>query len=351
MQSAKAIATLGRDGLDLTPDRDMSSLLRCCVVVILACAGAVAAADKVPKAPADYPVKPVRLVMPAPPGGTIDPITRILAEALGRDLGQNFVVDTRPGANFNVGMALVAKSDPDGYTLVIASSGALATNISLYAKLPFHPVRDFDPIALYGDVPNILVVNLSLPPKTLKEFTDYVRANPGKLNYGSTGNGSSMHLAAELFKSITGTQMTHIPYVAAGVATQDLIAGRTQVMFQLVTGVAPFVKSERLRAIAVLSKKRSSTLPEVPTTAEAGMPELLSSAWFGVLAPKGAPRPIIAKLNREMNRLLEDPAFRRRIVDIGVEPMGGSPEDFARFLDSEIGKWAEVVRVSGARID
>ena len=300
---------------------------------------------------ADYPHKPVRLVVPAPPGGTIDPISRILGEALGKELGQNVIIDNRPGANFNVGMALVSKADPDGYTLVVASSGALAANISLYAKLPFHPVKDFDPIVLYGDVPNILVVNPSVPVKTLKEFTDYAKSNPNKLNFGSTGNGSSMHLAGELYKSMTGTQMTHVPYVSPGVATQDLLAGRTQVMFQLMTGIAQFVKADKVRAIAVLSPKRSSTLPDVPTTAEAGIPGLESSAWFGILAPKGVPKPVILKLNKEINQLLNEPAFRKRIVDIGVEPMGGTPQDFARYLDKEISKWGEVVRVSGAKID
>ncbi len=302
-------------------------------------------------AAADYPNKPVRLVVPAPPGGTIDPISRILGEALGKALGQNVIIDNRPGANFNVGMALVSKADPDGYTLVVASSGALAANISLYKTLPYHPVKDFDPIVLYGDVPNILVVNPSVQARTLKEFTDYVKANPNKLNFGSTGNGSSMHLAGELYKSMTGTQMTHVPYVSPGVATQDLLAGRTQVMFQLVTGIAQFVKTDKVRAVAVLSPKRSSTLPDVPTTAEAGIPGLESSAWFGILTPIGSPKPVILKLNKEINKLLDEPAFRKRIVDIGVEPLGGTVQDFAKYRDAEIRKWAKVVQVSGAKID
>ena len=299
----------------------------------------------------DYPTKPVRIVVPSPPGGTIDPITRILAEGLAKSLGQNFVIDNRPGANFNVGMALVAKAEPDGYTLVMASAGALAVNIHLYRDLPFHPVKDFAPVALYGDVPNILVVNLAMPVKTLKEFTDYVRANPGKVNFGSSGNGSSMHLAGELFKSMTRTEMTHVPYKGADLGTQDLIGGRIQCMFQLMTGIAQQVKADRVRAIAVLSPRRSPTLPDVPTTAEAGMPGLESSAWFGVLGPRGTPKPVVAKLNAEMNRLLADPAFRKRLADIGVEPLGGTPEQFVKYLDSEIKKWGAVVRVSGAKID
>ncbi len=317
-----------------------------CATVVTA---ALAAAPKDPVA--NYPSKPVRLVVPAPPGGTIDPISRMLGDGLEKVYGENVIIDNRPGANFNVGMALVAKSDPDGYTLVVASSGALATNIHLYSKLPYHPVRDFEPIALYGNVPNILVVHPSLPAKTLTEFTDYVKNNPNKLNFGSTGNGSSMHLAGELYKTLTGTQMTHVPYVSPGIATQDLLAGRTQLMFQLMTGIVQFVKTDRVRAIAVAAPKRSSALPDVPTAAEAGLKGLESSAWFGVMAPKGTPRAIILKLNRDINALLNDAAFRKRLIDIGVEPMGGTPQDFAQYLETELKKWGEVVRVSGAKID
>jgi tripartite-type tricarboxylate transporter receptor subunit TctC len=320
------------------------------ILAALALAGAGHAAAPADAAK-DYPNKPVRIVVPSPPGGTIDPITRVLAEGLGKAFSQNFVIDNRPGANFNVGMALVAKAEPDGYTLVMASSGALATNIHLYKELPFHPVKDFEPVVLYGDVPNILVVNLNLPVKTLKEFTDYARANPGKINFGSSGNGSSMHLAGELFKSMTRTEMTHVPYKGADLGTQDLIGGRIQCMFQLMTGIAQQVKADRVRAIAVLSPRRSPTLPEVPTTAEAGLAGLESSAWFGLLAPKGTPKPVVMKLNAEVNRLLAEPAFRKRLMDIGVEPLGGTPEQFTKYLDSEIKKWGAVVKVSGARID
>jgi tripartite-type tricarboxylate transporter receptor subunit TctC len=298
-----------------------------------------------------YPTKPIRLVVPAPPGGTIDPISRLLAEAMSRHYGQNVVVDNRPGANFNVGMEIVAKSPPNGYTLVVASSGALATNIHLYRKLPFDPVKDFEPIILYGNVPNVLVVNPSLPPRTLKEFIEYAKANPNKLNFGSTGNGSSMHLAGELFKSLTGTQMTHVPYVNPGIATQDLLSGRIQLMFQLMTGIEQYVKAGKVYAIAVAAPKRSPALPNVPTAAEAGLKGFESSAWFGILAPKGTPKPTVAKLNHDLNRILADPAFNKRLLEMGVEPMGGSVTDFERYLAAEIKKWGEVVRISGARLD
>jgi len=300
---------------------------------------------------ADYPAKPIRLVVPSPPGGTIDPISRLLGEALAKHYGQNVIIDNRPGANFNVGMDLVAKSHNDGYTLVVASSGALATNIHLYRKLPYHPVNDFEHIVLYGNVPNILVVHPSLPVKTLGEFTAYAKTNPNKLNFGSTGNGSSMHLAGELYKSMSGAQMTHIPYVSPAVATQDLLAGRTQLMFQLMTGIAQYVKADRVRGIAVLSPKRSSALPDLPTTAEAGMKGLESSAWFGILSPKGTPKAIVTQLNRDINALIAEPAFNKRLVEFGVEPMGGTTQDFERHLAAEIKKWGDVVRVSGAKID
>jgi len=298
-----------------------------------------------------YPSKPIRLVVPAPPGGTIDPISRLLAEAMSKRYGQNVVVDNRPGANFNVGMELVAKAPPNGYTLVVASSGALATNIHLYKKLPFHPVNDFEPIVLYGNVPNVLVVHPSLPPRTMKEFIEYAKANPNKLNFGSTGNGSSMHLAGELFKSLTHAQMTHVPYVSPGIATQDLLGGRIQLMFQLMTGIEQHVRAGKVHAIAVASPKRSSALPNVPTAAEAGLKGFESSAWFGILAPKGTPKPIVSQLNTDINQILVEPAFNKRLLEMGVEPMGGSVADFERFLAAETKKWGEVVRVSGARLD
>ena len=320
------------------------------IVSIVALVLGAAVTAPLPAADA-YPSKPIRLVVPAPPGGTIDPISRLLAEAMSKRYGQNVVVDNRPGANFNVGMELVAKAPPNGYTLVVASSGALATNIHLYKRLPFHPVNDFEPIVLYGNVPNVLVVHPSLPPRTMKEFIEYAKANPNKLNFGSTGNGSSMHLAGELFKSLTHAQMTHVPYVSPGIATQDLLGGRIQLMFQLMTGIEQHVRAGKVHAIAVASPKRSSALPNVPTAAEAGLKGFESSAWFGILAPKGTPKPIVSQLNTDINQILVEPAFNKRLLEMGVEPMGGSVADFERFLAAETKKWGEVVRVSGARLD
>ena len=299
----------------------------------------------------DYPTKPIRLILPFPPAGTVDPVTRILAEVLGKGLGHNVVVENKPGANGNVGTLEAARAAPDGYTIVAASSGTLATNPALYKTMPFDPKKDLAPVALYAAVPNILVVNPSLPVTTLNEFTSHVRANPGKLNFGSSGNGSSMHLAGELYRKMSATDMLHVPYAQVGQATTDLIGGQLQLMFQLVPGIVQHVRSGSVRAIAVLSPKRLAALPNVPTSAEAGMPGLESSAWFGILAPAGTPRPMVQRLNREINAALKDAGLLKRYADLGVEALGGSPEDFAKYLDEETRKWTEVVRFSGAKID
>ena len=299
----------------------------------------------------DYPAKPIRLILPFPPAGTVDPVTRILAEVLGKGLGHNVVVENKPGANGNVGTLEAVRSAPDGYTVVAASSGTLATNPALYKSMPFDPKKDLVPVALYASVPNILVVHLSLPVTNLNEFTSYARANPGKLNFGSSGNGSSMHLAGELYRKMSATNMVHVPYAQVGQATSDLIAGQLQLMFQLVPGIVQHVRAGTVRPVAVLSPKRLAALPNVPTSAEAGMPGLESSAWFGILAPAGTPLVMVQKLNREINAALRDAVLLKRYADLGVDVLGGSPEDFAKYLDDETRKWGEVVRFSGAKID
>ena len=299
----------------------------------------------------DYPNKPIRLIVPFPPAGTVDPVTRILAEVMTKSLGQQVVIENKAGANGNVGTVEAVRAAPDGYTFVVASSGSLATNPALYKTMPFDVKKDLMPIALYAAVPNILVVHPSMPVNTLAEFSTYVKANAGKLNFGSSGNGSSMHLAGELYRKMTATQMTHVPYAQVGQATTDLISGQLQMMFQLVPGVSQHVRAKSVRAIAVLAPRRIAALPDVPTTAEAGMPGLESSAWFGILAPVGTPRAVIDRINREINAALKDPALQKRYADLGADVMGGTPEEFARFHDSELKKWEEVVRFSGAKID
>ena len=298
-----------------------------------------------------WPTKPVKFIIPSGQGGTIDPLSRFVADAYSKAFGQGFVVENRPGAQGNTGIAGIAKADPDGYTIGLAASSMISINPHLYPTMPYDPRKELKGIVMVGDVPNILVVHPDLPVKTLAEFTAYARANVGKLNFGSTGNGSSMHLAGELFKAQTGTFMLHIPYKVPADATNDLMAGRTQLMFQLMTGIQAQVKAGRVRAIAVLSEKRWPGLPDVPTTAEQGMPQLQSSVWFAVVAPAGFPSAIVDRINAETNKMLADPAFRDRVQALGAAPMGGSPDDYQKRFDAEYARWAEVVKRSGAKID
>jgi tripartite-type tricarboxylate transporter receptor subunit TctC len=298
-----------------------------------------------------WPVKAVKFIVPAGPGGTIDPLSRFLADAYTRAFGHNFIIENRPGAQGNTGLAAIARAEPDGYTIGMAASSMIAINPHLYKAMPYDPRKEIAGIVLVGDVPNILVVHPDLPVKTLAEFTAYAKANPDKLNFGSTGNGSSMHLAGELYKTLTSTKMAHVPYSVPADATKDLLSGRTQLMFQLMTGIQAQVKAGRVRPIAVLSAKRWPGLPEVPTTAEQGMPQLKSSVWFAVVAPHGFPLALIERVNAETNKLLADEEFRKRVQALGAEPMGGTPADFRKLYDEEYARWAEVVKASGAKID
>jgi len=309
-------------------------------------AWSVTAAD-VPK---DYPIRPVRMVNPYPPGGSSDPMCRTLAEALTRSLGQQFVVDNRGGGNGNIGTDIVAKANPDGYTLLFVAGSAFTINPFVYNSLPFDYKRHFAPIGLFASVPNILVVNPSLPARTLSDFIDYVRARPGQVNFASAGNGSTMHLSAELFQKMTGTKMQHIPYVSPGQATLDTIANRTQLIFHLVAAVAPHVRAGKLHGISVLAPSRSGVLPEIPTTQEAGLPGLESAAWYLILAPKGTSKTIIAKLNKEINRSLQEVGLRKRIIDMGGNPLGGTPKDADDMVDAEAKKWSEIVKLAGVKL-
>jgi tripartite-type tricarboxylate transporter receptor subunit TctC len=299
----------------------------------------------------EFPVRPVRLINPFPPGGSSDPSCRLLADALTKSLGQNFVVDNRGGGNGNIGTAIAAKANPDGYVLVFASGTTFTINPFIYKSLGFEPARDFAPVIKFGAVPNVLVVHPSLPVRNLGEFTQYVKAHSGELNYASAGNGSSMHLASEMYQKMTGTKMQHIPYVSPGLATQDTIANRTQLIFHLLPAVAQQVLAGNLRALAVLSPTRTSVLPDVPTTSEAGMPGLEAGTWYTVMAPAGTPRLIIDKLNKQINAALTEPAFRKRVTEMGVSPMGGTPEDVTRYIATESSRWSEVVRSAGIKMD
>ena len=289
--------------------------------------------------------KTIQLTVPAPGGGgTGDAIARVMAEELAKRLKTPFVIDNKAGANGNLGAAAAAAAAPDGYHFLFSWAGTLAVNRSLYKSMAFDAQKDFVPIGLVADVPNILVVNNELPVKDLAEFARYAKANPGKLNYGSTGIGSSMHLAGELFSREAGATMMHVPYNAPGTATTNLIAGDIQLMFQLIPGIAGQVKGGKVRALAVMAPQRSPALPDVPTTVELGQPRLLSSTWFALLAPKGTAPAVIERMNAAANEVLADPAVRQRLSAMGATPLGGTPRQLAEHLAAETEKWAAVVR-------
>lgn len=306
--------------------------------------------------PAGWPMRPIQIIVPAPGGGgTADTIARILTQELEKHLPQQpqpqrVLIDNRGGANGNIGAAAAARAAPDGYTFLYSWAGTLATNPALYRDLPFDPQRDFEPVVLVGNVPNILVVNRDLGPRTLDQFTAYARANPERINFGSTGNGSSMHLAGALYAQATGVRMTHVPYNAPAQATNDLVAGRIQAMFQLVTGVLGQVRGGTVVPIAVLSDRRNPNLLEVPTMAELGLP-IDFGTWFGLLAPKGTPAPIVAGMNRLVNTVLDDATARRRLVEAGLDPLGGPPERLARHMADERRRHTELVRAAGIRVE
>jgi len=300
----------------------------------------------------DWPSQPVKVISPGAAGsGTADTIVRILTDELERRHQMRFLVDNKPGANGIVGATAAARAAPDGTNVLFSWAGTLATNMSLYKNLQYHSQRDFDPVILIGNVPNILVVNNDLGPKTFKEFDAYARANPGKINYASTGNGSSMHLAAELYSTKHGATMTHVPYNSPGRATTDLMAGQIQAMFQLITGIQSQVKGGNVRAIAVLSDQRAKALPEVPTAAEAGYPGLEFGTWFGLLVPKGTSPAVIAKLNASVNTILTDPAARGKFEAVGLEILGGPPARLAKQIADEITRHAAIVEAAKIKID
>ncbi|WP_424136900.1 Bug family tripartite tricarboxylate transporter substrate binding protein [Roseomonas chloroacetimidivorans] len=297
-----------------------------------------------------WPNRPVRIILPAPGGGgTADTLARIFAQEMEKRVSQRVLIDNRGGANGNIGALAGARAAPDGYTLLWSWAGTLATGPALYKDLPFDPERDFEPVVLLGNVPNVLVVNNELGPRTLQEFGDYARAHPGAINFGSTGNGSSMHLAGELYKSLTGTQMTHVPYTSPAAGVTDLLSGRIQAMFNLVTGVAPQVKAGAVTPIAVLDDRRSPSLPDVPTTAELGMPDLIFGTWFGLFLPKGSDPAFVRQLNTLSNEILHDPEAKARFEQAGMTALGGPPERLATLLHEEIARHAALVRQSGAR--
>jgi len=311
---------------------------------LLLAAGAAASPLALAQA-SDYPTKPVKVIVAFTAGGTTDILTRAVSQKLSEKLKQPFVVDNKPGAGGNLGTEIAARSAPDGYTLIVNSVGPIAVNPTLYKKLAINPLTDLVPVVQIADVPNVLVVNPSVPAKTLKEFSAFAKANPGKLNYGSTGIGTSSHLSGYMLGKRTGAEYTHIPYKGAE-ALKDLLAGRIEFMFATIPSVIQHIKSGGLRALAVTSANRSRSLPDVPTVIESGFPNFEAGSWFGFFAPKGTPEAVITTINKAVNESL--PSLEAQLVREGADPVGGSPAQFAQFIQKEFEKWRVVVRESGA---
>ncbi|MEO7761832.1 MAG: tripartite tricarboxylate transporter substrate binding protein [Casimicrobiaceae bacterium] len=300
---------------------------------------------------AQYPSKPIHIVVPSAPGDGSDLTSRLISDKLAAVLGQSVIVENKMGAGGVVGTEYAARQPPDGYTLIMANAGSHAINAALYSKLSYDPAKDFVAVALIGVAPNMMAVNPSLPVKTVAEFIAYAKANPGTINYASGGNGSSAHLSAELFKSMTGIRMNHVPYKGATPALTDLIGGQVQVMIGNLPPILPHVKSGKLRALAVTTAKRYPGLAEVPTVAESGLAGYETLAWFGLFAPAGTPKDIVIRLNREVNAIIAQPEVRERLLGIGMEPAAGTPEEFTARQAADIAKWKKVVADSGAKID
>ncbi len=298
-----------------------------------------------------YPTKPVKLVVPFPPGGSLDLTGRLLAQKLTEVWGQPVVVENKPGAGGNIGADLVAKSAPDGYTILLGALSTHAVNPSLYAKMPYDAAKDFAPITLIAITPNVLVVNAASPVNNVREFIAYAKANPGKLSFGSGSSGSAGHLAGELFKVETGTDAVHIPFKGGAPATQALLAGDTQFMFDNLANAMAQVKAGKLKALAVTTARRSPLVPDLPTMAEAGLPGFDISTWYGLFAPAGTPPAIVAKWNAEVTKILNTPDVRARLVADGAEPAPNTPEQFAQMIASELVKYARIVKISGAKVD
>jgi tripartite-type tricarboxylate transporter receptor subunit TctC len=296
-----------------------------------------------------YPAKPVRLIIPFPPGGSADTIARLLAQEMSKSLGQPVVAENRPGAGGNIGVDVVAKSAPDGYTIGLAAAGALAINQHLMGKLPYDPVRDLAPVSKLADIPIVVVVANATPVGSVQDLIAAAKAKPGGLAFGSAGNGTAMHLSGELFKQMAGVDMTHVPYKGSAPAVTDLVSGQLPVGFVDLVSALPQIRAGRVKGLAVASGKRTITAPDIPTIAEAGVPGYDAVGWFGLVAPAGTPRDVVAKLNVETVRIMALPEVRDRALATGAEPATGTSDEFAAFIGVEIPKWERVVKASGAK--
>jgi tripartite-type tricarboxylate transporter receptor subunit TctC len=320
--------------------------LRCVAIAVLAVLTPLAAV-----ATDSFPSRQIRLVVPYPPGGPLDTVARLLGQRIGASIRHPVVVDNVPGAGGNIGAASVARAAPDGYTVLMGAVATHAINPTLYPSMPYDAERDFLAVTQLASTPNVLVVNPAVKAESLAEFIRLAKSQPGKLNYGSGSTGSAGHLAGELFKSMAGVDMAHIPYKGAAAAMQDLIGGRLDLMFDNLASSLPQVRAGRVRALAVTTAKRSLLVPELPTIAESGLPGFDISTWFGIFVPAGTSRPVVERLHAEFSRALAAPDVRERMLLLGAEPVGNTPEEFAAYVKSEAAKYAKLVRASGAKVD
>jgi len=322
--------------------RALTLLATTCLLGLAAPAVAATAADS-------YPTKPVRLVVPFAPGGSVDLMGRLIGNRLNEILGQAFIIDNRGGAGSTIGIELVTRANPDGYTL-LTTSGGIATTPSLY-KLSFDPVRDLAPLGYIARMPYMLTVTLSFPAKTTQELIKVARGQPGKFAYATAGAGTSTHLTTELFISATGINLLHVPFKGGGPALNSVVSGETQMLFNVTANNVPHVRAGRLRGLGVTSLERSEVAPEIPTMVEAGLPGFEVYAWYNMFAPAGTPRPIVNRLNQAINQALEHPETRKRMQQMGISKVGGTPEDLARYLRFEIDRWAKVIKEKGISLN
>lgn len=297
-----------------------------------------------------YPVRPIRLIVPVPPGGSTDALARIIAVKLSASLGQQIVIDNRPGAGTNIGIAIAAKSTPDGHVLIIVASG-FVVNPSLYAQVPYDPIKDFAPVTYIASAPSLLVEHPSVAAKTVKELVALLKGSPGKFNYASPGYGSAQHLAGELFRLNTGVNLTHVPFNGAGPAVIAVLGGQVHLAFASLPAVLPHVAAGKLRTLAITSDKRSPAAPDVPTFIESGFPGVESDHLQGILAPAGTPKPVINRLNTEIVKIVNAPDVRKLLIELGFVPVGNTPEEFAQIIKFQIGKWSKIVKEAGIRVE
>lgn len=317
---------------------------------LMAAASLLALASAVHAEPG-YPTKPIRLIVPFAPGGSTDVLARLLAEALRPELGQPVIVENKAGAGGNIGGDFVAKAPPDGYTLLIAAAGPTVINPSLYARMPYDPVKDLRPVTLLIQEPNLMAINPKIPAKTVPEFIAYAKSRPTEVSFGSPGNGSPAHLAGEWFNQLTGTTMVHVPYKGTGPALNDLLAGQIAMMIDNMPALWPHVQSGKLRALAVSTDKRATAAPDIPTVAESGVKGFSFGAWKGLMAPAATPPEIVERLHAAATKALAKPDFRKRLIDLGAEPVGNTPAQFAAVIKTETASWAALVKSTGTKLD